>query len=116
MSRLYSLTNVSAVTDAEHGHFEAGEDGGFDLPEEFAEKLHAFHLRGKPLWETDIERQNRLMKEELERRKDPTTLLSAVEQLVAAAKATTVLTQQADAEAKPAAKRPAKRAASTPAE
>lgn len=107
--RLYSLTGATALTDPEFGSFDAGPDGSFDLPEEFAERLHAFHFGGRPAWETDIERQARLMNEELERRKDPATLLSAVEQLVKAA--AQVSTQDPD-EAPPASTRAKKSAAS----
>lgn len=87
--RLYSRAGATSLDDPEYGHFDAGADGGFDLPEELGERLHRFHVGKEPLWETDIERQHRLMQEELERRKDPATLLDAVQQLVAAAKAVT---------------------------
>jgi hypothetical protein len=85
--RLYSRTGATAVDHPEHGHFEAADDGGFDFPDELSDALHRYHVHGRPAWETAIERQNRLIDEELERRKDPATLLSAVEQLVAAASA-----------------------------
>ncbi|WP_019059943.1 hypothetical protein [Streptomyces prunicolor] len=83
--RLYTLTGASALDDPDYGHFEADDQGGFDFPNEVSDKLHRFHVDGRPAWETDIERQSRLMAEELERRKDPATLLEAVEMLVAAA-------------------------------
>jgi hypothetical protein len=84
--RLYSRTGATAV-DTPEGHFDAGEDGAFDLPETVARQMHSFHVNGEPLWETDIERQHRLIAEEMERRKDPATLLDAVQQLVQAAQA-----------------------------
>lgn len=87
--RLYTRTGATALDDARFGHFDAGPDGCFDVPEEFGEELRRFHLGGRAAWETDIERQHRLMAEELERRKDPATLLAAVEQIVAAAAAVT---------------------------
>ncbi|MEE1838207.1 hypothetical protein [Streptomyces sp. SP17KL33] len=90
--RLYSRTGVTALDDPEFGTFHANEDGGFDLPDEVSDRLHNFHQHGQPMWETDVERQRRLVMEELEKRKDPATLLSAVEQLVRAAQATTALT------------------------
>ncbi|WP_333746049.1 hypothetical protein [Streptomyces sp. IBSBF 2950] len=90
--RLYSRTGVTALDDPEFGTFHANEDGGFDFPDEVSDRLHNFHLHGQPMWETDVERQRRLVTEELERRKDPATLLNAVEQLVRAAQATTALT------------------------
>lgn len=87
--RLYTRTGATALDDNLFGHFDAGPDGSFDVPEEFGEQLRRFHLAGRPAWETDIERQHRLMDEELQRRQDPATLLAAVEQIVAAARATT---------------------------
>lgn len=104
--RLYSRTGATALDDPEYGHFDANEDGGFDFPDDLSDRLHGFHAGGRPLWETDVERQNRLIAEELERRKDPATLLDAVQQLVQAAKTTS---EPAKAEPKPEAKAPAKR-------
>ncbi|MBP5926693.1 hypothetical protein F3K32_42565 [Streptomyces sp. LBUM 1483] len=90
--RLYSRTGVTALDDPEFGTFTANADGGFDFPDEVSDRVHGFHLHGQPMWETDIERQRRLVTEEIESRKDPATLLSAVEQLVRAAQATAALT------------------------
>jgi hypothetical protein len=101
--RLYSRTDAAAITDGGET-YKAGKDGAFDLPDELAARLHAFATAGKPQWETDIERQNRLIAEEIERRKDPATLLDAVQQIVKAA--------QAAAPAEPA---PAKAEAKVPA-
>ncbi|GAA2732316.1 hypothetical protein [Streptomyces nogalater] len=112
--RLYSRMGVTALDDPEYGNFQADETGAFDFPDGVSDRLHGFHYRGRPMWETDIERQNRLINEELERRKDPSTLLSAVEQLVKAASATAALTQPAapaEPAPAPAKKVPAKRAA-----
>jgi len=85
--RLYPRAGQTAIDDPEHGHFDAGPDGGFDLPEPLGERLRRFHVDRAPMWETDIERQSRLISEELERRKDPATLLEAVEQIMRAAQA-----------------------------
>jgi hypothetical protein len=98
--RLYSRTGAASVEHQGHT-YEPGEDGGYDFPEAVGRDLHSFHVAGKPMWETDIERQNRLMNEELERRKDPATLLEAVEQIVAAAKGSS----EEKAEHKPAVRR-----------
>ncbi|MEU2426899.1 hypothetical protein ABZ619_38805 [Streptomyces sp. NPDC007851] len=90
--RLYTLTGATALDDAEYGKFEADENGGFDFPDDVSDRLVSFHVGGWPMWETDTERQRRLVLEEMDRRKDPATLLSAVEQLVRAAQATAALT------------------------
>lgn len=131
--RLYTRTGATAVDDPEFGTFEADEEGGFDLPDDLSERLIRFHIDGRPAWETDTERQNRLIAEELERRKDPATLLEAVQQLVAAAQAlpasppaasqaagdVTVTTETvippATVEKQPAAKRAAKKTTAAPA-
>jgi hypothetical protein len=86
--RLFTRIGATVVDDPQFGRFEGDKDGGFDLPDELGQRQHGFHTGGQPAWETDIERQNRLIAEELDRRKDPATLLSAVEQLVRAAQAT----------------------------
>lgn len=83
--RLYTRTGATTLDDPDYGHFEADEQGGFNFPDEVSSRLHRFHVGGRPAWESDIERQQRLMNEELERRKDPATLLSVVEQLMQAA-------------------------------
>ncbi|MHB9861975.1 hypothetical protein [Streptomyces sp. YIM S03343] len=109
--RLYSCTGVIALDDPDFGTFQADEAGGFDFPDEVSERLHSFHLHGRPMWEDDVERQRRLIAEELERRKDPATLLGAVEQLVKAASATAALTDPAPAPVSaPGPKKAAKRA------
>lgn len=100
--RLYTRTGAIALDDTEYGHFDADSDGGFDFPDDLSDRLHRFAVRGRAAWETDVERQNRLIGEELERRKDPATLLEAVQQLVKAAKTV--------AEPEPAKPAPAKRA------
>lgn len=101
--RLYTRTGATALDDPEYGHFEADEQGGFDFPDDLSDKLHRFSVRGRPAWESDIERQNRLIAEELERRKDPATLLQAVEQLVAAAGRTASVAKQGDTADEPGA-------------
>jgi hypothetical protein len=82
--RLYSRTDAASVSDGGKT-YKAAKDGSFDLPDELAARLHGFATAGKPQWETDVERQNRLIAEEIERRKDPATLLDAVQQIVKAA-------------------------------
>jgi hypothetical protein len=81
--RLYPFDDSTAAVTHAGIRYERAEDGGFDLPAE----LHSFHVQGKPVWETAIERQQRLIAEEAARRADPKTLLDAVEQLVRAAHA-----------------------------
>lgn len=106
--RLFSREDATGVDDAGNS-YTPGPDGGFDFPEDLAERLHGTCVAGRPLWETNVERQQRLIDEELKRRADPATLLAAVEQLVAAAAATRPA-EPAPAPAEPA---PAKAAPKT---
>lgn len=85
--RLYSLTDAIAVDDPEYGHFEPDPvHGGFELPDELAERLHRFHVRKRRAWETDVERDERTHGEERDRRRDPETLYSAVAEIANATK------------------------------
>jgi hypothetical protein len=78
--RLYSTTGAASVQH-DGVRYEPADDGGFDFPDALSDHLHGFHDDGKPMWETHAERHARFIAEELERRKDPATLLAAVEQL-----------------------------------
>lgn len=80
--RLYSRTSAGAIDDPAYGHFEPDPDhGGFDLPDELSDQLHSVHLRKKPAWETEEERNERLHGEESARRRDPETLYTAVAEI-----------------------------------
>ena len=84
--RIYSKMNAGAIDDPQYGHFEPGDHGGFDLPEELADRQLAFHHRGKPAWETQEQRDERLHGEETSRQRDPATLYGAVAELLGLAK------------------------------
>jgi len=83
---LYSRIGATSLS-ADGRQYGPGPDGGFELPDALAADQLGFASAGKPLWETAQQRRERLIAEELERRKDPATLLEAVEQLVKAAQA-----------------------------
>jgi hypothetical protein len=117
--RLYTRTGAIALDDPEYGHFDADENGGFDFDDDLSDKLHRFAFRGKPAWETEVERQQRLATEELERRRDPATLQALVEQLTLQAAAGRAAAEPAPApvapvEDAPVAKQTRKRAAAKP--
>jgi hypothetical protein len=78
MARIYSRTNAVAVDAPEFGHFERQDHGGFDLPDELSDRLLAVHYRGKPAWEDQAGRDDRLHGEETDRQRDPKTLYNAV--------------------------------------
>jgi hypothetical protein len=103
--RLYSLTDATKVDDPVYGQFTAGPNGEFDFPNELSEALHSF-----PGWEDDTERATRLAVEELERLRDPKTLLAAIEamsQNQQAMAAAIIAGKAAPAEAAPADSPPA---------
>lgn len=78
--KIYSRQGATSLG---HGGkvYEADEDGAFDLPEHVAQEAMSFHVGGKPMWENATQRQQRIVAEELERRRDPATLAELVEKL-----------------------------------
>ena len=83
---LFSRTGASVVQH-EGVTYRPGPDGGFPFPDHVSDRLHRFAVRGVKQWETDIERQRRVMSEEMDRRRDPAELYAAVEKIVRAAEA-----------------------------
>ena len=81
---LYSRSGASVVTH-EGVTYGPGPDGGFDFPDHVGDRLHPFAVRGVRMWETAVERQRRVMSEEMDRRRDPAELYDAVAKIVAAA-------------------------------
>jgi hypothetical protein len=88
--RLYTRTGATALDDPDHGHFDASEEGGFDFPEELSDRLHRFHVNGSPLWESEAEKQQRLIAEERKRSEDPGVMLDLMRRLVDASEAKAV--------------------------
>lgn len=89
--RLYSKTGAAQVDDPEYGSFVPDAGGAFDgLPDGMYAKLH-----GRPGWESEDERALRLASEELERFRDPATLLAEVRRMAEGQGAVTSLLAQA---------------------
>ncbi|HEY3718374.1 MAG TPA: hypothetical protein VGL39_27945 [Jatrophihabitantaceae bacterium] len=80
--KLYTLTGAAGVSHEDHGEFEVDDDGGVELPPEFGEYLHRTHVGGVKSWETQTERHDRLIAEELERRRDPAQLYDLLAQQI----------------------------------
>jgi hypothetical protein len=78
--RLYTLTGAARVDDPEFGSFTANPDGSFDFPNQLSDRLHSFAFGGKRAWESDAEREQRIVSEELDRMRDPATLLAAIKE------------------------------------
>lgn len=83
---LYSRTGASVVQH-EGLRYEAGPDGEFGFPDSVSDVLHPFAVRGERLWETGTERRQRILAEEMDRRRDPAELYAAVAKIAAAADA-----------------------------
>lgn len=83
--RLYTLTGTTQVKDPVTGiAYEADADGAFnDLPEDLGNFLHSFHVKGKRAWEDDAERARRLRSEQLDKMRDPATLLAEMQKMAA---------------------------------
>lgn len=94
--RLYTRLGATIVRHPEFGEYVVDADGAVDVPEALGRRMHATHFDGRLAWEDDAERAARLAADEDARRKDPATLLAAVEALTA-----TVATQPAVKARKP---------------
>lgn len=113
--RLYTRTGATAQTDPDTGEvYEPDEQGGFDFPDELGERLHRFHIGKQRQWEDEEQRHQRIVNEEMERAKDPATLLAVVQQLAMLAKAAipaqAATATPAEVADDPAQKAPARRA------
>jgi hypothetical protein len=93
--RLYSLIGAIAHEDPGYGHFEADpDDGSFDFPDDVSDVLATTGVKGRKLWETEEDRAGRLHGLEMARRRDPASMLSAMEENAALVRQLTELTAQ----------------------
>jgi hypothetical protein len=77
--RLYNTEGAAQVDDPEYGTFKPGESGAFDgLPDGMYAKLH-----GRPGWENEAERAARLTAEQMEKLRDPATMLAELQKMTA---------------------------------
>lgn len=85
--RLYTTTGATQVDDPEFGTFKPDADGAFDgLPDAMYAKLH-----GRPGWENDAERVARVAAEQMEKLRDPATMLAELQKMSAGQGALTAL-------------------------
>lgn len=104
--RLYSRAGAVALDDPDFGHYDADDQGGFDFPEDLSDRLHRFHAAGRPLWESEAEKHQRLIAEDRVRSQDPGVMLALMQRLVDATEGNT--TDPQDPTPKSAAKRTAR--------
>lgn len=78
--RLYTRTGATQVS-AGGNVFTADENGAFEFPQDVGAEVRAFHVDGKPAWEDEAERGARLAAEQMERLRDPATLLAEVQKM-----------------------------------
>jgi hypothetical protein len=87
LMRLYPTTGESPAIDAPEGHYEPGDDGGYDsLPDAVYDRLYGMAVRGRKLFENELERAARLHGDDLARRRDPASVHDALSELAAVTK------------------------------
>ena len=89
--RLYSLVGADSHVTADGARHTPDKAGGFDFPEEVADQIGGFAVKGKRLWETEGERVERLHGLEMARRRDPASMLTAMEENAALTRKVTEL-------------------------
>lgn len=78
--RLYS--RIGAESTVHEGvSYTRGHDGAFDFPEHVGREVHGFHAGKVPLWETEVEQQQRLIAEDIKRRSDPASQYDLLERI-----------------------------------
>lgn len=103
---LYSRHGADSVRVGEQ-EFTGDKDGKFEFPDDVADQLHRSHVGGTQAWEDNTERQARLEEEREAKRRDPATLLDAVEALQQKQTVAELRRLLAEAEAEEAPKKPA---------
>jgi hypothetical protein len=88
--RLYTRTGATQVS-AGGNVYTADTDGAFEFPQDVGAEVHAFHVDGKPAWEDDAERAARLAAEQMEKLRDPATMLAELQKMTAGQGALTAL-------------------------
>ena len=90
--RLYSLVGADSHVTPDGTRHTPDAAGGFDFPDDdAAEVIASFAVKGKKLWETEGERVERLHGMEMARRRDPASMLTAMEENAALTRKVTEL-------------------------
>jgi hypothetical protein len=80
--KLHTLNDAAAVHDGEDT-YKVGADGTVEVPHALGERLRDTHIGGEKQWEDSIEQQNRLLEEELARRRDPASAYELLAKIAA---------------------------------
>lgn len=77
--RLYSLMGADSHVTPDGTRYTPDDIGGFDFPDEVSDLIGGFAVKGRRLWETETERADRMHGMEMARRRDPASMLAAME-------------------------------------
>lgn len=80
--RLYTMTGATQVS-AGGTVYTGDENGVFEFPQDVGAEQHSFHVNGKAAWEDDAERAARLAAEQMEKLRDPATMLAELQKMTA---------------------------------
>ncbi len=89
--RLYSLVGADSHVTPDGTRYIPDEAGGFDFPDEVSDPIEGCAVKGKRLWETEADRVERLHGMEMARRRDPASMLTAMEENAALTRRVTEL-------------------------
>ena len=91
---LYSLVGADAHKDPEYGLFTPDGSGAFPFPDEVSDVLVTCAVRGRKQWETEEARAERMHGQEMARRRDPASVLTAMEENAALVRQLAAVTAQ----------------------
>lgn len=89
--RLYSLVGADSHVTPDGARYTPDDAGGFDFTDEVSDPIERCAVKGKRMWETEAERVDRLHGMEMARRRDPASMLTAMEENAALTRKVTEL-------------------------
>jgi hypothetical protein len=89
--RLYSLVGADSHVTPDGTRYAPDDAGGFDFPDEVSDPIEGCAVKGKRLWESEPDRVERLHGMEMARRRDPASMLTAMEENAALTRKVTEL-------------------------
>jgi hypothetical protein len=89
--RLYSLMGADSHVTPDGTRYTPDDAGGFDFPDEVSDPIERCAVKGRRMWETEGERADRMHGMEMARRRDPASMLTAMEENTALTRKVTEL-------------------------